>query len=285
MRRASWSPGYLSHIAVLTMSVAASVLASGAHASVVGSLSAGFEVFPPRRPLMLVQNQKQIAELKVGDVDGAPGRPIPLNIQVLNAASTDELFIMTGIPEGFTLDPGGYLGKFWAVNSKVMPALTLTAPQNYSGSFTVSIVRRRDGAPSTASASFKVTIRNPVAAVPAPAPAVAAATATVPPSPQPERPKAVRKANPNEAAYMARGKALFDAGDISAARAVFENLALQGSAAGAMALGETYDPLALRARMVKGLEADIEKARMWYLKAEELGGLDARKLLNELAGR
>ena len=50
-------------------------------------------------------------------------------------------------------------------------------------------------------------------------------------------------------------------GDVSGARAVFETLALQGSAAGAMALGETYDPLVLRTLVIKGLEADPEKAK------------------------
>ena len=84
---------------------------------------------------------------------------------------------------------------------------------------------------------------------------------------------------------MARAKTLLGSGDVSGARAIFETLALQGSAAGAMAMGETYDPVVLRTMVVKGLEPDPEKARKWYLKAEALGGPDARSRLNELARR
>jgi hypothetical protein len=198
---------------------------------------------------------------------------------VLNDSSADQLFIITGIPEGFTLSPGGYFGKFWAVNPKVLPALTLTAPQGFAGSFIVSIVRRRDGSAEgpTASASFTVTVRDPTTTT---------TSAIASPPPEMASPaKPAHKASLNEAAYLARGKLLLETGDISAARAIFENLVLQGSAAGAMALGETYDPASLRAFLIKGLEPDIAKARKWYLKAEELGGSDARRRINELANR
>ncbi len=256
------------------------IVSASASAGPAQSVRAGLEVIGRDWSPVLVRAQQQLAELKVEDIEGPPGRPIPLNIQVLSASAAEQLYILTGIPEGVSLNPGGDFGKFWAVNPKVMSTLALTAPPGFAGSFTVSIVRRRDGSGSvsTASASFKVTIRE----------SVTAATAIIgdaPEEPPAAAPNAARKPNANEAAYMARGKSLLKSGDISAARAVFEYLALQGSAAGAMAMGETYDPLLLRALVIKGLEPDAEKARKWYLKAEELGGSDARGRLNELAGR
>ncbi len=257
------------------------IASASASAGPAQTVRAGLEVTAPDRSPVLVRARQQLAELKVDDVEGPPGSPIPLNIEVLNADAADQLYILTGIPEGVSLNPGGNFGKFWAVNPKVMSTLALTAPPGFAGSFTVSVVRRSDGSDSasTASASFKVTIRE----------SVTAATAIIGDTPEPPAaapaPAAVRKPNANEAAYMARGKSLLKSGDISGARAVFEYLALQGSAAGAMAMGETYDPLLLRAFVIKGLEPDAEKARKWYLKAEELGGPDARGRLNELAGR
>jgi hypothetical protein len=224
-----------------------------------------------------------------------PNNPGALRVLPILGRGGDQLFILTGIPEGISLNPGGFFGKFWAVNSKVMSALTLTAPEGYSGSFTVSIVRRREGAASTTAASFKVTIREGATTATAattatsepaaPAAPATAAVAAATPAPASEPAKAARKTNPNEAAYMARAKTLLDSGDVSGARAIFETLALQGSAAGAMAMGETYDPVILRTMVVKGLEPDPEKARKWYLKAEALGGPDARSRLNELARR
>lgn len=284
--------------ALVMVSSGAALVASAAPIDTARTITASLSAAASSLPSLLLPAQAQHVELKAGDIDGPPGQPIPLNIKVMKATAGDQLFILTGIPEGFSLNPGGFFGKFWAVNSKVMSTLTLTAPEDYSGSFTVSIVRRREGAASTTAASFNVTIRegataaapepaapapSSTAAAPAPSSTAVATAPKTPPTPEPGR--TARKSNPNEAAYMARAKTLLQSGDVSGARAVFENLALQGSAAGAMAMGETYDPVILRTMVVKGLEADPEKARKWYLKAEELGGPDARSRLNELARR
>lgn len=290
MRARRGSKAALSCALVMASSGAAFV-ATAAPIDTARTITAGLAAAGPHLPSLLLPAQAQRLEVKVGDIDGPPGQPIPLNIKVTKA-SGDQLFILTGIPEGISLNPGGYFGKFWAVNSKVMSALTLTAPEGYAGSFTVSVVRRREGAASTTAASFKVTIREGATAATAatsepaaPAPSSTAAVSAAKPSPASEPAKAARKPNPNEAAYMARAKTLLGSGDVSGARAIFETLALQGSAAGAMAMGETYDPVVLRTMVVKGLEPDPEKARKWYLKAEALGGPDARSRLNELARR
>jgi hypothetical protein len=275
VRRARQSANSRLRREIWMMSLGTMIAASPALGGAARSLDAGLQTVKSTLAAVAIQIQDQLAELRVSNIEGSPGRPIPLNIQVLNDSTADQLFIITGIPEGFTLSPGGYFGKFWAVNPKVLPSLTLTAPQGFSGSFQVSVVRRRDGAAAgpTASASFTVSVREP------------ATTATAAFAPPPQATPPAPRLNPNEAAYIARGKMLLKEGDISAARAIFENLALQGSAAGAMALGETYDPAALRGVLIRGLEPDAEKARKWYLKAEELGGSDARRRINELANR
>jgi len=50
-----------------------------------------------------------------------------------------------------------------------------------------------------------------------------------------------------------------------------------------MALGATYDPNVLARLGVVGVNAELEKARSWYQKAETLGSPDARRRLDLLA--
>lgn len=73
-------------------------------------------------------------------------------------------------------------------------------------------------------------------------------------------------------------------GDISSARRILEFLASQGSGKGARLLAETYDPAYLQELTTAGLLPDIERARQWYKRAEELGDDQAAKRLSILAG-
>ena len=203
---------------------------------------------------------------------GRQGARFPFKFKCLARASENQLLIFTGLPQGVKLAPGGNFGRFWAVNSSVVSTLTLTAPEGFSGTFTITVAQKQDVSPSTNSASFRVTIGEQ--------PATSAA-----PSNQDESPKPASQPNPNEQLLLGRANQLFHDGDVSGARSILEYLALQGSAAAAMALAETYDPAVLSKMVIKGLEPDPQKAREWYLKAEQLGGTDARSRLDSLATR
>jgi hypothetical protein len=267
--------------------------AIGAHAAPLEfgrSLGAALDLAKPYSSDLILVAESRATGLKVGDVNGLAGSPIPLNIKLLGPTDGDQLFVFTGIPSGVTLNPGGFFGKFWAVNSKVIPDLTLTAPNGYSGSFTVSVVRRQEASSGIASTSFKVSITEPPAttATAEPEPAAARPVAAEPAAElaKTERPKPVSRAEiPNEAQLIDRANDFLDKGDVSAARSIYEFLVAQGSAPAAMAMGETYDPGVLRKIQVRGLEPNPEKAREWYQKAEDLGSSDARRRLNELARR
>jgi len=221
---------------------------------------------------LLLRVQNEPADFRVGDVTGSAGRPIPINIDVLQPGDKEagQLFIFTGLPEGAKLNPGGKFGDFWAVNADVIENLTLITPENFAGSFTVKITRTRNESTSARSATIKVTIGEP--------PTVQTAA----PSNAPGVP---RERNPNEQKLIARATELLNAGDVSAARSTFEYLVMQGSPAAAVAMGETYDPIILGKLLIKGLEADAKKAQQWYEKAEELGSSQARSRLNALATR
>jgi len=84
------------------------------------------------------------------------------------------------------------------------------------------------------------------------------------------------------AELVERGRALFESGDVAAARLFFRRAASAGDAAAALAMGATYDPDVLGKRFVRGIGADAEAARMWYEKARELGSPDGTRRIEQM---
>jgi hypothetical protein len=82
-----------------------------------------------------------------------------------------------------------------------------------------------------------------------------------------------------------RGKQFFEVGDLIAARILFTRAANAGDAAAAVAMGATYDPVVLGERGVRGVAADLEKARSWYERAKEMGSPEGPRRLEMLANR
>jgi hypothetical protein len=82
-----------------------------------------------------------------------------------------------------------------------------------------------------------------------------------------------------------QGQQFVAAGDFVTARLVFQRAAEAGNAAAALALGASYDPVVLSRLGVRGVDADVSKARTWYQKAKEFGAPDADRRLSTLANR
>lgn len=221
---------------------------------------------------IVVPAQADLTAFKVTDVSGPAGQPIALNIELsgLSEKNAGQLFLFTGVPEGIKLTPGGYFGDFWAITSKDLPNLTMTAPDNFSGTFQVKITRTRSQSSSARSATMTVRIGEPSGNQVA-APASSGSNTSA--------------ARQSEARMMTRANELFKKGDVSGARAIYEYLATKGSAPAAIAMGETYDPSVLGKLFIKGLDANPEKAQEWYQMAEELGSGEARSRLNALAAQ
>jgi TPR repeat protein len=109
-------------------------------------------------------------------------------------------------------------------------------------------------------------------------------------APQPDTPPATAPAkpapNPQEIALLIeRGRALFEAGDVAAARLFFRRAANAGDAAAAVAMGATYDPDVLAKRFIRGIEPDAQEARAWYEKARLLGSPEGPRRIEMLAQR
>jgi hypothetical protein len=92
--------------------------------------------------------------------------------------------------------------------------------------------------------------------------------------------------NPQEIALLLeRGRALFEAGDVAAARLFFRRAANAGDAAAAIAMGATYDPDVLAKHFIHGIEPDAQEARAWYEKARLLGSPEGPRRIEMLAQR
>lgn len=82
---------------------------------------------------------------------------------------------------------------------------------------------------------------------------------------------------------LEQGRKFFSVGDFVSARTLFGRIAEAHDARGALALAETYDPIVIAKNGVRGITPDVEKAREWYAKAQDLGSPDAAPRLGALA--
>jgi hypothetical protein len=98
--------------------------------------------------------------------------------------------------------------------------------------------------------------------------------------PFPKQPAAL---DDNEiSAFVNRGNNLLKEGDFAAARVLFERAANAGSAEAALALGSTYDPLAIKRLGAIAVKPDMESARKWYQIAVDRGSAAATLQLANL---
>jgi hypothetical protein len=86
-------------------------------------------------------------------------------------------------------------------------------------------------------------------------------------------------------ALIEQGRKFMANGDIVTARLLFKRAAKLENATAALALAAAYDPIVLSKLGVLGVDMDVEKARLWYQKAGELGSSQALERLRALAER
>jgi len=105
--------------------------------------------------------------------------------------------------------------------------------------------------------------------------------------PQPSEPRRAKSPDqrPAIASLVARGKELLRDGDFSSARLILQRAADAGEADAALTLGATYDPGTLAQLGIRSLGANVDLARKWYEKAQELGSAEASSRLRRLPNR
>jgi hypothetical protein len=188
-------------------------------------------------------------------------------MQFPGAAAPSDQTAVSGV-----VTPVALSGEPVAVEGLQEPALSAAAPQAGRGDEIPAPQPERPTLPQPASRAAEVIVVAAISTAPEP-PSVAAAPpaeAVSPPMPviMPAKP-ALRQ---EEIAMMVeRGRVLFEAGDVAAARLFFRRAANAGDAAAAIAMGATYDPEVLTQRFIRGIEADAHEAQKWYEKAREMG--------------
>lgn len=253
----------------------------------------GLQLQPPEKMKGLPLVQTNSPGFSVSDIAGQAGKPIPLGISVPTTQAANYSFVMIrGLPADFTVSAGFKIRNAWMVALPDLKDLTLTPSANFEGSVPLEIllVRGRDVEPE--SRKITVTARTAAAKQPAlevvrpEAPKGLQMAAPTPPARQADPRPAQDVSAAEETALLTSGATALKQGNISAARIMFEEIAGRGSARGAFALAQTYDPSSLPAVTISGVKPDAAKAQFWYEKARELGSQDAERRLTEIrAGR
>jgi len=87
------------------------------------------------------------------------------------------------------------------------------------------------------------------------------------------------------AELLDHGDALLRNGDVASARLFYERAAGAGDGRAALRLGATFDPVFLGRLGLGKLQASPAEAQSWYIRARDLGAVDAKRPLNSLEAR
>ncbi len=245
---------------------------------------------------------------KVVLVEPASETPIPIQVGPVDAIPRNSFVRIRGMPtaavlsEGHSIAPGS-----WAIPLTVLPNLRISLPVGVSGKSEVTIALVQIDGTVLAEAQSSLVIA--AAALIAPdqqPPPRERSVASVGPGPSPleaSPPPAVRPPVPTAPgpvsndpppltenqkralAFVVRGRAQAQEGNIAAARLFYRRAADAGLGEGALALAGTYDPGELARLRVAGVQPDVALARQWYERARELGAKEADERLRQLGSR
>ena len=201
---------------------------------------------------------------------------------------------MAALSEAYAIAPGA-----WAVALNALPNLTIMVPIGFSGRSEILITLvGRDGsvlaeakselavAPRQAEAPAKASVPTPAASmlrVGPPAEASPSAVETREPAPTGQIMSAAEQQRAQRA--MKKGDEELEAGNVSAARLLYEFAADAGLAQAAMALAATFDADELAKLSVQGVAPDRKEARRWYERARQLGAADAAQRITRLGAQ
>jgi hypothetical protein len=201
----------------------------------------------------------------------------PLAFEASVAPSTgDESLVVAGLAAGTRLSAGAALNESsWRLRSRDLRGLYLYAPKDFVGVMDTAI----DVLSPSQRLLDSRSVRLEWVARKEPPPQ---RTDTIDPANQ--KVPAAQQIDPQQAeVLMKRGRDALASGDIAAARLAFRRLADAGNAEAALGLGATYDPRYLASQNVIGVAGDEAQARVWYQRAVQLGSIEAKNILKQMA--
>lgn len=236
---------------------------------------AGLDEPPQPLPAGVRVAQTGSQQLPPARASGISGTPIALS---LKSPISGVRFIKIGdFPEQLQLSRGFRLRGSWVTSVQDLDNLELITPSGLVQTIRLDVLYfRNNQTPAVAERTLTVDLGPPDSIVrnaPRPESRTLPLVAPDQPSaPQSQAPTAAKKLSAEqETTSLERGATLMRNGDIAAARLLYEDLAVNGSAKGARALAETYDPTYLKSVFIAGLRPNMEKAKIWYERAAELG--------------
>jgi len=257
------------------------LIRSGANAEVLGSAIMALVVGGGKQDQLAATTPEP--RLLLRDDRGETNEILPVGIEIDgNRAGVG--IVLSGLAPDSQLSTGSPLGvSGWRLDADQLEGLQIRPPRDFVGAFNLMVDLRLPGDRVADSKGLRLewvarTKIQPAAAV---APA-AAPPATVPQTPPAEPQTAALHLDPAEIAILLkRGQDTLNNGDLVAARLLLQRAAAAGSADGALALAQTFDPAVIGRLGAIGVVADAAKAREWYQKAARLGsGLAAQQVAN-----
>jgi hypothetical protein len=228
----------------------------------------------------------------IAPVSGVSGTAILLNMK---APSEDLRFVLLqDIPPDVKFSHGFRLKNSWIASIRDIERLQIIPPADFTGSMSIAVLFQRDNQAGAVAQGTLVVEVKPIAPAAEPKTAEKSEPPTgaiaSKPAEREREVKAVVAIPPtispdDEKDGLARGAMRMRGGDIAAARLIYQDLASRGSASGARALAETYDPAYLKDLVIAGLHPDIEAAKKWYKRAAELGDSKSATRLSVLDQR
>jgi hypothetical protein len=154
-------------------------------------------------------------------------------------------------------------GRAWTNISLSLPSVPIepwgtAEPTDNARALAYALAARRSRNPAPVKEPLAISVE-PNGALAAEAPAVSLVAGE----------QAAPKLDPSS--LIARGDEFLSQSDVVSARLFYRLAAANGSAAGALAMGSTYDPAFLTRNAVRGVNPEPEKALVWYRRAVELG--------------
>lgn len=219
---------------------------------------------------------------------GQKGRPVDLNIDIPDENGLRFARIV-GVPQGFRFSRGFSLrdGSLWYVSASDLVSLKLLPPEHFVGvtQFYMDFFTLTGASAQPRNAQSQLYVlqvgEDDALASPAGRQGAEPTAAIAGQQPAAER-EQFAEPYMAEAEALLRAQELLERRDVTAARLLFEDLALSGSAQGALFLARTFDPEFLRSIGAIGMQSDLGEARKWYQRAAELGNGEASQRLSEL---
>ncbi len=224
----------------------------------------------------------------VEGITGISGTAIAVRIRLPSQAdesagskATRRFLMFRGLPDDLTLTSGFRTRNVWIVGAADAGSLKLNIPPTYRGNIPVEVLLYQGETVTPESRTISIDIISPGQTV---AEARTGADAKQPVNNKPARTQSLgaHGALQGERELLSRGETHLRKGNVVFARVLFEELAARGSARGAFAVAQTYDPTVLQQTGAVGIQGDVEKAKSWYRKAAELGNAAPLDILSSL---